>query len=49
LLLRLIAKRFGPVGDDAQRQIMQANTEQLESWADKLLDASSLAEVFGPH
>jgi hypothetical protein len=28
--------------------IGSANTEQLEQWGDRVLDAASLEEVFGP-
>lgn len=49
LLLRLLSKRFGPVGEDTQQRIAEASTAQLETWADRLLDAPNLAAVFDPH
>ncbi len=49
LLERLIAKRFGPLSDNTRSRLKTATTEQLETWAERILDASTLAEVFGDH
>jgi hypothetical protein len=48
-LLRLLGKRFGPVGDDLRQRIAEATTEQLEAWTDNILDAETPAAVFDGH
>jgi hypothetical protein len=46
ILLRLASRRFGALPSWAEDRIRGGNKEQLESWADRLLDASSLDDVF---
>ncbi|TAN47101.1 MAG: DUF4351 domain-containing protein [Methylococcaceae bacterium] len=46
LLLRQLNKRFGPLGDAVNRRIELATLEQLEHWADNILDAKTLSAVF---
>ena len=46
LLQRMLTRRFGEFPDWAQKRLLQANSEQLEQWADRLLDAPSLDAVF---
>ena len=45
LVLRLTAKRFGPLSDTYRRKIMAGTLEELDAWADALLDARTLDEV----
>ena len=47
LLERLLAKRFGPLDDDLRARLQAASSEQLETWAERLLDAANLSDVFG--
>ena len=47
LLLRQLARRFGPVPEWVSARLNQANTDLLETWGDRVLDAQSLEEVFG--
>ncbi len=47
LLLRLLARRFGAVPEWVSARLNQANTDLLETWGDRVLDAQSLEEVFG--
>jgi hypothetical protein len=47
LLERLLIKRFGPLSDDIRARLRAARHEQLETWAERVLDAPSLAQVFG--
>lgn len=47
LIERLIVKRFGPLSDDTRARLAAASAEQLEAWAERILDATTLAEVFG--
>ena len=46
LLQRMLTRRFGEVPDWALKRLLQASPEQLEQWADRLLDASTLDAVF---
>ncbi len=47
LLLRLLTRRFGVLPEWVKPRLVQANTESLEAWGDRVLDAKSLEEVFG--
>ena len=49
LVGRLLAKRFGPLDVSVQRRLEQATLEQLDDWAERLLDAPSLEAVLGGH
>ncbi len=49
LLERQIAKRFGPITDNTRTRLNTATAEHLEAWAERILDAGTLAEVFGDH
>ena len=46
LLLRLLRKRFGELPDWVRPRLEQASTEQLECWAEDLLNAESLDLLF---
>jgi predicted transposase YdaD len=46
LLVRLLKKRFGNAVDaDIERRVEAATTEQIEVWAERVLSASTLAEL----
>jgi len=47
LLLRLMTRRFGPVAPDIEARIHAADAALLDNWGDRILDARSLADVFG--
>lgn len=49
LLERQMVKRFGNLAEDTRSRIKTASTDQLENWAERILDAHSLSEVFGDH
>ncbi|WP_149028978.1 DUF4351 domain-containing protein, partial [Serpentinimonas barnesii] len=49
LLERLIARRFGPITPSTRLRLDSATAVQLEAWADRILDARTLAEVFVDH
>jgi len=49
VLLRLLTRRFGPLGAAMTEQVRQASSTELEQWADNILDACTLDEVFRPH
>jgi hypothetical protein len=49
ILERLLTRRFGVLSDDIRSRLASAQTEQLERWADRVLDATTLAEIFGGH
>lgn len=46
LLLRLLRRRFGAVPDAIETRLHAATPEQLELWADRVLDAATLDAVF---
>lgn len=46
ILRRQLARRFGPLPDWVEAKLAQASTDQLELWADRILDAESLEAVF---
>lgn len=46
LLQRLLVRRFGALPHDVVAQISAASQEQLESWSDRILDATRLDDVF---
>jgi hypothetical protein len=47
-LLRQLRKRFGAVPDTAVERVHAAAIEDLDRWADAVLDAPSLDAVFEP-
>ncbi|NDD14526.1 MAG: DUF4351 domain-containing protein [Betaproteobacteria bacterium] len=49
LLQKLLTKRFGPLPEAVLEQIRSASTEQIDTWADHVFDASSLEEVVRVH
>jgi len=46
LLIRQLTRRFGPLDAATLQHLQQADSEDLERWADNILDANSLDEVF---
>ena len=46
VLLRQLTRRFGPLDMATERRLQQASSEELERWADNILDAASLDDVF---
>ena len=46
LLLRQLARRFGALSTDLIDRVRQASSGQLEQWADNILDARQLSDVF---
>ena len=49
VLARQLGKRFGTLSDETRARLTQATADQLELWADRVLDAPSLAAVFDEH
>lgn len=47
LLERRIRKRFGELPTWAAARLQQAKPEQLERWGERVIEASSLAALFG--
>ncbi|WP_256369627.1 MULTISPECIES: DUF4351 domain-containing protein [unclassified Pigmentiphaga] len=47
LLERLLARRFGPLPDATIQRLRDASDADLETWSVSVLDAATLAEVFG--
>ena len=46
LVLRQLRKRFGALTPEQEQRVTQGTEQQLEVWADRVLSASSLDEVF---
>jgi hypothetical protein len=46
MLARLLHRRFGPLTATINDRLAQASAEQLDLWAERVLDADSLDEVF---
>ncbi len=49
LLGRQLIRRFGPLPEATQQRLHQATLEQLAHWADRILDARTLDEIFEEH
>ena len=47
ILVRLLTQRFGELPTVVHEQIAVADSDTLERWVDLVLDARSLADVFG--
>ena len=47
ILTRQLIRRFGPLPASIETRLASADQQQLEHWADRILDAASLDEVFG--
>ena len=48
-LTRQLTRRFGPLPEWAAEQLRAATAEQFDLWADRVLDAASLTDVFSAH
>ena len=46
-LIRLVRRRFGPASEQVIARIEGARAAELDQWIDRVLDARSLAELFG--
>jgi hypothetical protein len=46
LLKRQLARKFGPVPDHLLARVDAAPLEQLETWSDQIIDATTLDDVF---
>ena len=49
VLQRLLVRRFGPLDNQTRQRLQQATAQELECWADNILDARTLDEVFVCH
>jgi flagellar biosynthesis/type III secretory pathway protein FliH len=47
LLLRQLERKFGTLSEAHRTRVQGADAEELLSWAERLLTARSLSEVFG--
>jgi hypothetical protein len=47
LLLRQLARRFGPLPDSVAERVRTADVVPLEEWGLRILDAETLDDVFG--
>jgi hypothetical protein len=49
VLERQFARKFGPLGEATRARLRGASLDQLETWADRILDAPSLDAVLEGH
>ena len=49
LIERQLTRRFGPPSAETQARLKAATLEQLEQWAENILDAVTLEDVFKNH
>ena len=49
VLARQISKRFGPLDEQTTARLKSATLDQLDIWADRILDAPTLQAVFDGH
>jgi hypothetical protein len=47
ILKRLISRHYGPLPGWAEERLAKASVDDLERWADRVLEAASIEEVFG--
>jgi hypothetical protein len=48
VLLRLLARRFGPLGPVVEQRVRTASVPEIDSFLDRVVDAATLDEVLGP-
>jgi predicted transposase YdaD len=46
LLQKILTRRFGPLPDWAKHRLASASSEQLDQWAERVLAAKSLQDVW---
>jgi hypothetical protein len=46
VVLRLLARRFGTLPESVKARVDGAGSEDLERWAERILDATALDDVF---
>ena len=49
ILQRLLTRRFGPLDANLQQRLQTASPAQLETWAERVIEARDLEEVFAEH
>jgi hypothetical protein len=48
MLQRQLTRRFGPLPNGVLARIAATSAEEIDAWVDRVLDATSLDEVFCP-
>lgn len=48
MLLRQLRRRFGALPEEIESRVRSAGVDALDAWSDRILDASSLDDVFDP-
>jgi Domain of unknown function (DUF4351) len=46
MLKQLLTRRFGSLPAWAEQRLVQANRQELESWAEQVLEAQRLEDIF---
>jgi hypothetical protein len=47
ILVKLLARKFGAIDAENQRRIDEADSDQLLDWAERILTAEKIDDVFG--
>ncbi len=47
VLIKLLTRKFGALAPDIRQRILDASSDQLLNWAERLLTADTIDEVFG--
>jgi hypothetical protein len=47
LLQRMLTRRFGELPTQLKQLLSHANATQIEQWADRFIDATTLEAIFG--
>jgi len=48
IVLRQLRRKFGTLSPEIEERVLVANSDQLDEWSERLLDARTLAKVFDP-
>jgi len=46
VVLRQMTRRFGPLPDALKQKVMDGSVEEVDAWADALIDGKTLDEIF---
>lgn len=46
IFLRLLRRRFGPLDNSTEARIYAADSDQLDTWSERIFDATALTDIF---
>lgn len=47
VLIKQLTLKLGPITPETTHRVQQASTDELDRWAERILSAASLDDVFG--